>query len=97
MAVLMRPSRSLLRLAAGDAVAGLPDGAAARRRARHGGSHNTGHAPPPPVYRSLSPPPLAVAPSADRTGELERLTKLHDAGALTDAEFGAAKAQVLRV
>ena len=97
MAVLMRPSRSRLRLAAGDAGAGLPAGAAARRRARHGGSHTTGHAPPPAAYRSLSPPPLAVAPSPDRTGELERLAKLHDAGALTDAEFGAAKAQVLGV
>jgi hypothetical protein len=97
MAVLMRPSRSLLRLAAGAAAAGPPDGASTRRRARHGGSHSTGHAPPPPAYRSPVPPPPAVAPSGDRTGELERLAKLHDAGALTDAEFGAAKAHVLGV
>jgi hypothetical protein len=96
MAVLMRPSRSLLRLAVGTAAAGLPDGVSTRRRARHGAWHFTGHAAPPPAYRSLVPPP-AVAPSGDRTGELERLAKLHDAGALTDAEFGAAKAHVLGV
>jgi hypothetical protein len=97
MAVLMRPSRSVLRLAAGDAPSGLPEGPGTRRRARHGGPHTTGHAPPPPAYRSLTSPPSPVAPAADRTGELERLAKLHDAGALTDAEFGAAKAHVLGV
>lgn len=31
----------------------------------------------------------------DRLGQLERLTKLHEQGALTDAEFEAQKAQIL--
>src|SRR5688572_6106733 len=34
-------------------------------------------------------------PSTDLLGQLERLTKLKDAGALNDAEFEAAKAKLL--
>ncbi|HEY7133708.1 MAG TPA: SHOCT domain-containing protein [Acidimicrobiia bacterium] len=94
MALLMRPSRSLLRLAAGDATGKASGRAGTRGRA--GGGHAMGNPPPPSAYRSSSSPPAVVA-SADRTGQLERLARLHDAGALTDAEFGTAKAQVLGV
>ena len=34
-------------------------------------------------------------PSTDTAGELQRLAGLHSSGALTDAEFAAAKAKVL--
>ncbi|MGA8369706.1 MAG: SHOCT domain-containing protein [Acidimicrobiales bacterium] len=45
--------------------------------------------PPPPA-----PPPSA--PSADdAAGELERLSSLHQSGALSDEEFAAAKQKVL--
>jgi ribosomal protein L7/L12 len=42
-------------------------------------------------------PAVPVEPSTARSlvGELERLAELHRVGALTDAEFGAAKAEVL--
>jgi hypothetical protein len=35
------------------------------------------------------------APGMDATGELERLARLHDSGALTDEEFAVAKRRVL--
>lgn len=54
--------------------------------------------------REIKPPLSTAAPSAPTTesepkddvaAELERLAKLHTAGALTDAEFTAAKARLL--
>lgn len=46
-------------------------------------------APPPPA-------PPAPAPSAgDPVAKIERLASLHDSGELTDAEFAAAKQQIL--
>ncbi len=41
--------------------------------------------------------PVPAAAPVDETGELERRAKLHESGALTDAEFAAAKARVLGV
>ena len=39
---------------------------------------------------------LAAAGPADPTAELERLAQMHQAGQLTDDEFTAAKARLLR-
>jgi hypothetical protein len=51
-------------------------------------------APAPPPARA-SPPPVAPPPSS-WTDEIARLAELHRAGVLTDEEFAAAKARVLR-
>jgi hypothetical protein len=42
-------------------------------------------------------PPASSPSDAGATGELERLAKLHASGALTDEEFTAAKAHLLRL
>ncbi|MBW0271732.1 hypothetical protein ATM97_13725 [Nocardia sp. MH4] len=51
-------------------------------------------APPPPAYAAPPPPPPPAAP-VDLVGKLKELSDLHSAGALSDAEFAAAKAQLL--
>jgi hypothetical protein len=48
-------------------------------------------APPPPPQA----PPPAAAPATDTIAELERLSRLHESGALNDQEFTAAKARAL--
>ena len=51
-----------------------------------------------PVYVQAAPPPpapAAAAPEDAALDQLERLAKLHDSGALTDAEFAAQKAKIL--
>jgi len=45
-------------------------------------------APPPPA-------PAEAAPSDDTVGQLQQLAQLHQAGALSDEEFAAAKARIL--
>ena len=53
---------------------------------------------PQTVYVQAAPPPPApaAAPPEDAAlDQLERLAKLHDSGALTDAEFAAQKAKIL--
>jgi hypothetical protein len=74
MAVFLRPSRSVLRIA---------EGAAAARVAY------------PARATSHAPAELVRSTTAGCAEELERLTKLHNAGALTEAEFGAAKSRLL--
>ena len=54
--------------------------------------------PPPPMPRPTPvsvPQRPAAKPHPEGLGRLEKLKKLHDEGALTDAEFSAAKAKVL--
>lgn len=41
------------------------------------------------------PPGAASAPAADLAAQLERLSQLHASGALSEAEFAAAKARLL--
>jgi hypothetical protein len=50
-----------------------------------------------PADGSSAPPPAASddAGSGDTVADLERLAKLHDSGALTDAEFEQQKARIL--
>ena len=49
------------------------------------------YAPPPVQYAA----PVEQAPEADLTAQFQQLAKLHDAGALTDEEFAAAKQKLL--
>ena len=90
MGLFMRPRRPVMRLAAGAATAGVAY-RAGQRRATQGEADEQASAP----YQATqaAPPP---AP-ADSTAELERLAKLHESGALTDAEFAAAKSRLLGV
>ena len=62
-------------------------------------SHSVGPADPPKPIEAPPKPIEAPKPTrkASTTSELERLAKLHRSGALTDAEFAAAKAGVLGV
>jgi len=55
--------------------------------------------PQQPQYYQAPPAPPAPAPTTGRSDvdELTRLADLHTAGTLTDAEFSAAKAQVLGI
>ena len=51
-------------------------------------------------YEATQAPPVQqaapqAAPAPDLMNEIERLSSLHDSGALTDAEFSAAKAKLL--
>jgi hypothetical protein len=93
--LFFRPRRPLLRLATGAATAGIAYQAGQRRAEQD--AHNqeaaeayqAAQAPPPPA-------PAAPAP-ADTIAELERLSRLHESGALTDQEFAAAKAQALGI
>jgi hypothetical protein len=50
--------------------------------------------PPPPAP---APAPAPAAAGGDTTAELERLSSLHQSGALTDDEFAAAKAKLLGI
>jgi hypothetical protein len=55
-------------------------------------------APPPAAPAPPAPPPATPAPAAggdDTVAQLKQLADLHSAGALTDAEFEAAKAKLL--
>ena len=62
------------------------------------------YAPPPPQYAPApvhyapappAPAPAAAAPEVDMTAQLTQLGALHSSGVLSDAEFAAAKAQLL--
>jgi hypothetical protein len=94
MGLFMRPRRPVMRLAAGAATAGVAY-RAGQRRATQGEANEQASAPYQATQAAPSPAP-AAAP-ADSTAELERLAKLHESGALTDAEFAAAKSRLLGV
>ena len=49
------------------------------------------YAPPPAQYAA----PVEQAPTADLTAQIQQLAQLHDAGALSDEEFAAAKQKLL--
>src|SRR5215212_1437549 len=93
MGLFFRPRRPLLRLATGAATAGIAYHAGQRRAEQDAynqqasAAYDAVQAPPPPA------PPAAAA--TEPIAELERLTRLHESGALTDQEFTAAKARAL--
>ena len=94
MGLLMRPRRPLLRAAAGAATAGIAYHQG-KKRAQQDAYNEQASA----AYAATAAPMPTSAPAAPvgAAGELERLAKLHASGALTDAEFGAAKSQLLGV
>ena len=94
MGLFFRPCRPLLRLATGAATAGIAYHAGQRRAEQDAYNQQAAAAydavqPPPPQ----APPPAAAA--TDAIAELERLSRLHESGALTNQEFTAAKARAL--
>jgi Short C-terminal domain len=53
------------------------------------------YTPPPPPPRAPSRPAPAAKANDNGLAQLEKLKKLHDEGAITDAEFSSAKAKIL--
>ena len=95
MGLLFRRRRPLITLAAGAAVGGMAYHAG-RRREDHDMIDE--HARATYSGTSAAPAPLTAPPAAtDPTSGLERLAGLHQSGALTDAEFTAAKSRLLGV
>jgi len=97
--LFFRPRRPLLRLATGAATATVAY-RAGQRRAEQDAYNEQAQAAyqatqaPPPAYAAPAP---AAAPETDTIAELERLSRLHESGSLSDEEFTAAKARVLGV
>jgi hypothetical protein len=96
--LFLRPQRPLLRLATGAATATVAY-KAGQRRAQQDVYNEQAEAayaatqpPPPPAYAA---PVQAPAGDTDTIAELERLSRLHESGALSSEEFAAAKARVL--
>jgi hypothetical protein len=94
MGLFMRPRRSVLRLAAGVATAGVAY-RAGQRPVRQDEANERAAAASQATQAAPTPAPVAAPSPADSTAELERLAKLHGSGALTDAEFAAAKSRLL--
>jgi Short C-terminal domain len=74
------------------AVAGTATAVSNRVSRRQANKWAAQDAPAEPAY---APPPQAAAPSPDPVERLQELAKLREQGALTDAEFAAAKAKVI--
>jgi hypothetical protein len=92
--LFFRPRRPLLRLATGAATAGIAYHAGQRRAEQEAYNQQAAAA-----YEATQAPPRppAAAPATDTIAELERLSRLHESGALTDQEFAAAKARALGI
>jgi hypothetical protein len=100
--LFLRPRRPLLRLATGAATATVAY-KAGQRRAQQDVDNEQAEAayaatqPPPPAAPAYAAPVQAPAgdTDTDTIAELERLSRLHESGALSSEEFAAAKARVL--
>ena len=93
MGLFMRPRRPVMRLAAGAATAGVAYRAGQRRVQ----SNEQAAAAYEATQPATAPAPQPAPAPSDSTAELERLAKLHESGALTDAEFAAAKSRALGI
>ena len=96
MGLFFRPRRPLLRLATGAATASIAYHAGQRRAEQDEFNQEAAAA----YQATQAPPPSAPAPAGpapDTIAELERLSRLHESGALTDQEFTAAKARALGI
>lgn len=96
MGLMFRRRRPVARLAAGAATAGIAYHAGKRRSQQDTYNaeadeayQNTQYAPPPPAQQDSG------GGGGGSVDELNRLVELHNSGALTDAEFAAAKAKAL--
>ncbi|MFI5044776.1 MAG: SHOCT domain-containing protein [Acidimicrobiales bacterium] len=103
MGLMMRRRRPIARLATGAAVAGVAyhAGKGHEQQAQVNDQAQAAYAAsqqaPAPQYAPPPPAPAAPAPApaGGTTADLENLVQLHNAGALTDEEFSAAKAKLL--
>ena len=93
MGLLFRPRSPLLKLATRAAMAGVVY-QAGRRRAQQD-TFNRQAAAAYRATREPSPPPGPADAARGPVAELERLAHLHGSGALSDAEFAAAKGRAL--
>jgi hypothetical protein len=88
-----RRRRPLLRAAVIGGGAYAVGRNSANRSAEQAQQQSTQQAPQVPQQ---APPPAAAPPAGDSMlDQLSKLTELHGQGALTDAEFSAAKAKLL--
>jgi hypothetical protein len=98
MGMMFRRRRPIARLAVGAAATRAPDHVG-KRRAEQDQYNQEADLAYAATQSPAGPPPQYVAPSPATTGgevdELSRLAQMHASGALTDAEFAAAKAQLL--
>jgi hypothetical protein len=102
--LFLRPRRPLLRLATGAATATVAY-RAGQRRAQQDVYNEQAEAayaatqpqpqPQPPAAPAYAAPVQAPAGDTDTIAELERLSRLHESGALSAEEFASAKARVL--
>jgi hypothetical protein len=94
MGPLMRRRRPMMRVA-GAAVLGT----VAYQSGKGHDQQEQGGSESQQAYAATQGPPPDGQPAAapDTTAELERLAGLHNSGALTDAEFSAAKFQLLGI
>jgi hypothetical protein len=99
MGLMMRRRRPLARMAVGAATAGVAYHAGKRRSEQDqyneqaSAAYENQQQAPPPEY--VPPPP---APTGDSdVDQLSKLAELHDSGALSDEEFGAAKSKLLGI
>ena len=93
MGLLMRRRRPVMRLAGAAAL-----GTAAYQSGKRHEEAQGQQAPPQEMAEPApAPAPAPAAPATDTTAELERLSQLHQSGALTDDEFSAAKAKLLGI
>ena len=93
MGLFLRPRRPLMRLAAGATTAAVAYNAGKRRV-----QQDTYNQQAETAYLATQAPlGAAVAAPADTASELSKLAQLHDAGALTDDEFTAAKSKLLGI
>jgi len=83
--------RPLLRAAAVGGVAYMGAKAGTNKAIQQEGAQQAQPAPAP----AAAPAPAPAAAEDDTITRLQKLAELHTAGALTDEEFAAAKAQVL--
>ena len=93
MGLFFRPRRPLLRLATGAATASIAYRAGQRRAEQDAYNQQAAEA----YQATQAPPPAPAGPAPDTIAELERLSRLHESGALTDQEFTAAKARALGI
>ncbi|MFI6602449.1 SHOCT domain-containing protein [Nonomuraea sp. NPDC050536] len=107
----MRPRRPLLRVAAGATTAAVAyragknkseqdqynEQAQAAYQATQQPPPQQAYQQPPPqqAYQPPPPPQQAYQQPADPLAELERLARLRDSGALTEAEFTAMKSRLI--
>jgi hypothetical protein len=99
--LFLRPRRPLLRLATGAATATVAYKAGQRRAQQDvyneqaAAAYAATQPPPPQPSPAYAAPVQAPAGDTDTIAELERLSRLHESGALSAEEFAAAKARVL--